>query len=179
MKDKEVYVVKVLIKDHHDKINDFISGPFVRAFNKLKNNNMKKFVDANGVYLYCCLENGILHDIFTQRKIDADEFTYEIVPSSDLTNIIKGLSKEEIGMVDALIKKFIFGDDIHIDFVNVLSMEELASDRALMFKDYNNGLSLINPYEVGHESDYNKSLVDRLLIEKVKKESSEKGKKRR
>ncbi|MBQ6817219.1 MAG: hypothetical protein IJO27_02185 [Bacilli bacterium] len=82
-------------------------------------------------------------------------------------------------MIDVLIRRFIFGDSVRIDFVDVLSMGELASDRAVMFKDYNSGLSLINPYEKGHENDYSKSLVERLVIEKNKREVLEKGKKHR
>ncbi|MBQ6817218.1 MAG: hypothetical protein IJO27_02180, partial [Bacilli bacterium] len=71
-----------------------VSRPFVRAFNKVKNTNLKKFIGEHCVYLYCCLENGKLYDIFTQRPIEVDNFEYEIIPSHDLTAIIRGLSKE-------------------------------------------------------------------------------------
>ncbi len=179
MKKDGVYVVKVLIKDHHDKKNDLVSRPFVRAFNKIKSDGVNNFISNDGISLYCCLEFGKLYDIFTQRLIEVDDFDYEIIPSSDLTNAIKGLTQEEIGKIHSLIKKYIFGDDIDINFVEVSTMEELASDRAVMFKEYNNGLSLIDPYEKGRENDYKKSLQVRLRIEKEKNEKLENSQKRR
>lgn len=179
IKDKDVYIVKVLIREIHDKNNDFVSRPFVRAFRQIKGDGFKRFINSDSVILYCCLENGTLYDIFTQRKIEADDFDYEIIPSSQLAETIKGLEQDEIVKVHTLIRKYIFGDNVKIDFVNVCEMEDLASDRAVMFKEYNEGLSLINPYEKGHENDYNKSLNERLIIEKERRDLIKNAKRHR
>lgn len=166
VRDRDVYIVKVVIKDHHDEKKDLVSRPFVRAFNMLDNKNVKKFIEKDGITLYCCLENGLLYDIFTQRKIEVEDFDYEIIYDTEpFVNIIKCLDVNEIGMIHSLIRKYIFGDEVEIGFVKPETMEELAGDRAIMYDEYCNDLSLINPYEKGHENDYRKSLNERLIIE--------------
>lgn len=177
-KDKKVYAVKVLIKSHYDNKGDLVSKPFVRAFNKINSQGIKKFITEEGVILYCTLENDKLYDVFTQKLIEVDNFNYEVIPSSILVDVVKSLSKEEIHMVDALIKKFILGESIDIDFVEVSTMEELSKDRAELFADYELGLTTINPYERYHENDYNKSLNERLVLEKTNDMSRNLGKRR-
>ena len=177
VRDRDVYIVKVVIKDHHDEKKDLVSRPFVRAFNMLDNKNVKKATvsetfEKDGITLYCCLENGLLYDIFTQRKIEVEDFDYEIIYDTEpFVNIMKQLDVNEIGMIHSLIRKYIFGDEVEIGFVKPETMEELAGDRAIMYDEYCNDLSLINPYEQCHENDYRKSLNERLIIEKKRKES--------
>lgn len=166
MEKERVSVVKILIKDHHDEKDDLVSRPLVRAFNKIERTNIKNFVSEDGIYLYCCLENNELYEIFTQRKLEMDDVKYEVVPSEELIEKVKSLSEDEIGMIYSLIRKFVFGEDIKIDFVDVLTMDDNAIDRAILFKEYNNDLSFINPYENKHENDYSLSLIERYNIEK-------------
>lgn len=166
MNEDRVLIVKILIKDHHDKIDDLVSRPLVRALKKVGTDSISKFIDKDGISLYCCLDNGIFYEVFTQRKLEMDDIDYEVVSSKELKDKVKSLTKEEIGMLHTLIRKFIFGENIKIDLSKFSTMEDLAKDRAILFKEYNNGLLLINPYDKDHENDYSKSLVERYNIEK-------------
>lgn len=164
----EKSVARVLIKNHHDKKTDLVSRPLVRAFNKIKSNGVSNFITDGGIYLYGCLEDGVFYEIFSQLPIKVNNLEYEMVPSSELLNNIKGLSQDEIRKIYSLIKKLVFGENVSIDFVEISTKEECASDRALLFKEYNNDLSYINPYERNHENDYNLSLIERIKIEEDK-----------
>lgn len=175
MKKKEV--IKILVKNHHDKKGDLVSRPLVRAFNKLNFSGVDNFLaeDKGGVYLYGYLEDGKFYEIFTNQAFDINDIMYETISSSNLLEIIRGLNKQEITQLYSLIGKLVFGNPVNIDFVEVSTMEENASDRALLFKEYNQGLSYINPYERYHENDYSKSLVERMKIDNEKESFSKKS----
>jgi len=153
MEKEKIAVVKILIKDHHDNVDDLISRPLVRALKKINTDGINKFISENGIYLYCTLENDGLHEIFTKRNLSMNDVGYVEISSQELIEIVKSLNEEEIGMMYSLIRKYVFGDKIRIDFVEE-TMEERACDRAILFREYNNDLSLINPYEKYHEYDY-------------------------
>ena len=160
-------VVKFLVKDHHDSKDDLVSRPLVRAFKKINQGGVKNFITDNGVYLYGYLEDDSVYDVFTERLIEIDNLNYEEASSNELVSKVRTLKEEEIGKMHALINELVFGQKAKIDF-EISTMEEEAYDRNLMFQEYNEGLSLINPYEKGCENDYKKSLVERALIEKGK-----------
>ena len=174
MEKGKVSVVKILIKDHHDRVDDLVSRPLVRSLKKINTNGINQIIDENGIYLYCILENGELYETFTQRKLEIDNIDYQEISSADLVNVVKLLNEKDIGMLHSLICKYVFGDKIKIDFVEE-TMEERASDRAILFQEYNNDVSLINPYEKEHENDYNLSLIERYNIEKQIKSNYKSG----
>lgn len=176
---EKLSVIKLLVKDHHDNKEDLVSRPLVRAFNKIKTESIKNFIDNNGVYLYCYQEDDKVYEVFTQREIDLEGVNYQEVSSQELLDNVKSLSQQEIGKIYALIGKLVLGDNVAVDFIDISTPEELASDRAVLFKEYNQGLSLINPYERNHENDYNKSLVERMMVEKEIIKKQEETKRRR
>ena len=159
-------VAKVLIKDHHDAREDLVSRPLVRALKKMKSNGVDNFITSNGIYLYGYVLDDKFYEIFTGNLLDIDNLVYQIVPSGELLSKMKFLSKDEIRKIHALVSKLVFGSQENTDFMEISSLQELASDRASLFKEYNQDLSYINPYEKGALTNYNKSLVERAAIEK-------------
>jgi len=154
-------VIKILIKDHFEKKGDLVSRPLVRAYNKIDNDGIKRFIGENGIYLYAYKKGNQIYELFTGLLIDIDNINYDIVDSKEMSDKVNTLSKDEIMMIYLLVRKFVFGDNIDINFVEVSTMQELADDRAMQFLNYNAGLSDINPYDKDCPNAYNLSLVER------------------
>lgn len=159
---KKIETIKILIKDHYDKENDLVSRPLVRAYHKMKSDNVNRFINEQGIYLYGYQKDGDVYELFTNKLLDIAIFNYEVVDSGEVLTNVKALTKEEIGQLYALINKFVFGEKIDIKFMEVSTMEEKAKDRACLFDEYNRGLSSFNPYDKEHPSDYDKSLIERF-----------------
>ena len=61
-----------------------------------------------------------------------------------------------------LIKKYVFGEEANIDSIDESTIEEKAEDRRILFNNYNDGLSNINPYDKDNPNEYKKSIVQKL-----------------
>ena len=160
-------VVKILVKDHHDSKEDLVSRPLVRGFKKINQGGVSNFITENGVYLYGYLEDDSVYEVFTERPLEVENLEYEEATSNELVCNVRCLKEEEIGKMHALIDKLVFGQKAKMD-LEISTMEEKAMDRNVFFEEYNNGLTSINPYERGFENDYDKSLMERVQIEKGK-----------
>ena len=86
---------------------------------------------------------------------------YEVFDSGELLKMFKSLKKREIQDLHILIRKYVFGENVNVNFMEVSTMEERASDRAVQFKEFNKGLSDVNPYDKEHLTDYDQVMVGR------------------
>lgn len=154
-------VIRILIKDHYDKKEDLVSRPLVRAFRKLNSNGINKFITDDGVYIYAHKKGYVVTEIVTQKVMKINGFDYEVVNSGELLKIIKSLKENEIAQLHELIRKYVFGENIDIKFMEVSTMEERASDRAMQFKEYNQGLSNVNPYDKEYLTNYDNVIKGR------------------
>ena len=154
-------VVRILIKDHHDSKEDLVSRPLVRAYRKLNSNGIKQFITDNGIYLYGHKKGNVVTEIITQQVMNVSDKDYEVFDSGELLKMFKSLKKREIQDLHILIRKYVFGENVNVNFMEVSTMEERASDRAVQFKEFNKGLSDVNPYDKEHLTDYDQVMVGR------------------
>lgn len=138
---------KIIVKNNYEQRGDLVLRSYVRAMNRI---NATSFLDGDNALIYGMVDDdGIFYEMFTREVIDYDE--YEFVDRDEYMSAYA--SKSRIG--DDLVKviKFVlFNEDIELGF-EISPMNELAYDRSLEFRAYDNRLSIINPYQRLTEED--------------------------
>ena len=154
---------RIVVKNNYQEKGDLVLRELVRAFRKLK---LDSLIINDGIIIPgVVFDKGIVYIPFTEHSFEYHY--YEDISEDEFKDIISSLSLEQQYLLNIIIRKYIFKENIEIE--DVSSMEDLSYDRMVELEAFDSGLSTINPYEIGHLNDYNDFFVKCSESERVLK----------
>lgn len=131
---------RIVVKNNYDKEGDLVYRPLVRAYLR---NGLDSFIEEGNVMLYGIIHENIFYELFTGKEIPYSK--YEIIDKENFDELIERLSLKEMKVIKKTINDFVF-EKKESNAIDVGTMIDLATDRAVEFGAYNRNLSSINPY---------------------------------
>ena len=131
---------KIIVKNNYESENDLVFRPLIRAYNLLKMNTL---LEDDNALLLGVIEDGKFIELFTKKEIN--NVSYEEIDMLDVYYKIARLSREEVNELCTLYNYLIFNEEARLPY-EVSTIEDLAMDRAIEFKAYNDGLTNHNVY---------------------------------
>lgn len=132
---------KIVVKSNYEKKGDLVLRSYVRALTKI---GETRLLDGQGnAFIYGVIDDfGRFHELFTNEIIDFDD--YIIINIEELIEL-DYISDSRKALLKKIMESVLFDKKVDLNF-EISSMLELAEDRAVEFKAYNDDLSKINPY---------------------------------
>ncbi len=131
---------KIIVKNDYEKRGDLVLRSFIRA---LKKANGVELLDGDNALIYGMVDEfGRFYEFFTKEIIDCEN--YVIIPLEEYIDVCF-MPREKKDTLRKIIEKLILEKDIELE-IDSSTIEELAKDRLIEFKAYNNYLSRINPF---------------------------------
>lgn len=146
---------KIVIKNNFESKEDIVCRPLIRSFKRVKNNPL---LSGENAFIYGYSDGDGVYELLTGLPIEYQD-SYELVDNSQMLEVwshIFKISEEEINQLRLYISKYIFQNDVKLDYdVFAEEMKDRSFDRFLQFEAYDKGLSLINPFSKNHLVNYN------------------------
>lgn len=156
---------KVIVKNDYQKKGDLVFRPLLRAYNEI---GVKALIERGNALLVGMVDrDGIFHELFTGNEFFCAD--YKEMDVGDIYEIKKELSSEDIVNIQNVINRLIFkkkvdvkqDDTIVYEGVNapdyqdeLQKIKENDEDLKVEAKAYQNGLSLIDPYDKENLNGY-------------------------
>ena len=159
---------KIVVKGDYQEKGDLVFRPLVRAYKEIGANSLIEGESA--ILLGVVDKNGVFHECFTREIINYSK--YEELNNSDDQKYLGNLSQEQVSLLSSRIKELLFNER-KIDYSDVKkAMEEDANDRSIEKKAYDDGLSMVNPYDKENPNGYKNFLFKCALLEEFNKNKS-------
>ena len=130
---------KIIVKNNYEKRGDLVLRSYIRAIRKIHEGRL---LDGDDACVYGIVNNGIFHELFTNKVINFDNYIY--VTTDEIFDIMM-LEEPRRALIEKIIRKVLFNENIDLRF-EVSTMEELFIDRVVEMNAYENHLSRIHPY---------------------------------
>lgn len=152
----------ILVKKEYEELGDFVFRPVVREYEKIGVGNLLS--DNGAIILGMINENGLFTEFFTSKEIPTD--VYIEINDNDLEFFLDGLTDDQKDKISEVIYKVVFNnhkiddrtiEDLKLDFAID------SHDRGIELDAYENGLSLINPFDMRNPNLY-KDFVNKLNV---------------
>lgn len=131
---------KIIVKNNYESENDLVFRPLVRAYNLIGSKTLIE--NGNALILGVIIDNKF-YELFTKKEINCD--FYEDMSLLDVYYKVAAITKEESDNLHEVYNTLLFGEKSNISD-NISTIEDLAMDRAIEFKAYNDGLTNHNVY---------------------------------
>ena len=157
---------KIVVKNEYKKKGDLVFRPLKRAYEMINANKLMRL--GNAFIIGTVNRDGEFIEFFTNKPIDYDG--YESISYGDVEEILRNLKKEDIKNIQSVIRKFVFNERIFLPYENhdyiAQDIKNRDIDLKIANKAYEDGLSLINPFDKENLNAYNDF---QCLIQNAKK----------
>ena len=156
---------KIVVKNDYQKKGDLVFRPLLRAYNEI---GAKALMERGNALLVGMVDrDGMFHELFTENEFYCAN--YEEMDMGDIYEIKKNLSNEDIVNIQNVINSLIFKKKVEVkpnkeivyegvnspDYQDELKkIKENDEDLKVEVRAYQNGLSLIDPYDKENLNGY-------------------------
>lgn len=156
----------ILVKNEYQEEGDLVFRPLVRAYKEIGADSLIE--NGNAVILGVVDDNGVFYELFTGKEIDYSAHK----EYAAIHRCLNSLSREKIELLVEKINSLVFNErgtkDRSSDEIRQM-MEEDAKDRAIEQKAYEDGLSMVNPYDKENPNGYKDFAYKCSVLETYKK----------
>lgn len=151
----------ILVKKEYEELGDFVFRPIVREYEKIGAGNL--LGDNGAILLGKINDDGLFIEYFTNEEVPTD--SYIEINDEDLEFFLDGLTDDKKDKISEVVYKFILGNEKDDRTIEDLKRDFAidAHDRGVELEAYENGLSLINPFDLKNPNLY-KDFVNKLNI---------------
>ena len=160
---------KIIVKNDYQEEGDLVFRPLVRAYKEI---GAEKLIErGNAIILGVVDKEGIFHECFTGKEINNNK--YVELGFGDVHQYLMGMSQEQLKLVNEKINELVFGQkSVNSNYDVQETMMEDAKDRVIEQKAYDNGLSVINPYDKENPNGYKNFAYKCSVLEILSKRNS-------
>lgn len=138
---------KIVLKNNYDKKGDLVLRSLIRAYDAIGVNPVLLYHGEALIIGVVDGKDNLFHEVFTGNVIEYDDF--DLISIAEFKSIFMSLTLEKQELIKQVYEKMIFNMKKEDDYSSseYEKIRNLARDREVEFRAYNNGLSFINPYE--------------------------------